>query len=78
MSDFEKLKEDYKNKLTKAQSVKEVNDIRSEIFGKKGIINSEFKKIGSLSLEDKKHQASKIHNFKAHILRKYQQFICLL
>ena len=35
MSDFEKLKEDYKNKLTKAQSVKEVNDIRSEIFWQK-------------------------------------------
>ena len=39
MSDFEKLKEDYKNKLIKAQSLKEVNDIRSEIFGKKGFIN---------------------------------------
>ena len=33
MSDFEKLKEDFKNKLAKAQSLKEVNDIRTEIFG---------------------------------------------
>ena len=40
MSDFEKLKEEYKNKLIKAQSVKEVNDIRSEIFGKKGMLIS--------------------------------------
>ena len=69
MSDFEKLKEDYKNKLTKAQSVKEVNDIRSEIFGKKGIINSEFKKIGSLSPEDKKDAASKINNFKQELIK---------
>ncbi len=69
MSDFEKLKEDYKNKLTKAQSVKEVNDIRSEIFGKKGIINSEFKKIGSLSPEDKKDVASKINNFKQELIK---------
>ena len=69
MSDFEKLKEDYKNKLTKAQSVKEVNDIRSEIFGKKGFINSEFKKIGSLSPEDKKDAASKINNFKQELIK---------
>ena len=69
MSDFEKLKEDYKNKLTKAQSVKEVNDIRLEIFGKKGIINSEFKKIGSLSPEDKKDVASKINNFKQELIK---------
>tara|TARA_B100001758_G_scaffold222581_1_gene212673 strand:- start:428 stop:1495 length:1068 start_codon:yes stop_codon:yes gene_type:complete len=69
MSDFEKLKEEYKNKLIKAQSVKEVNDIRSEIFGKKGFINSEFKKIGSLSLEDKKDAASKINNFKQELIK---------
>jgi len=69
MSDFEKLKEDYKNKIIKAQSLKEVNDIRSEIFGKKGFINLEFKKIGSLSPEDKKEVASKINNFKQELIK---------
>ena len=64
MSDFEKLKEDFKNKLAKAQSFKEVNEIRAEIFGKKGFINSEFKKLGSLSPDDKKEVASKINNIK--------------
>jgi len=69
MSDFEKLKEEYKNKIIKAQSLKEVNDIRSEIFGKKGFINSEFKKIGSLSPQDKKDIASKINNFKQELIK---------
>ena len=64
MSDFEKLKENFKNKLAKAQSFKEVNEIRAEIFGKKGFINSEFKKLGSLSPDDKKELASKINNIK--------------
>ncbi len=67
MSDFEKLKEDFKNKLAKAQSFKEVNEIRAEIFGKKGFINSEFKKLGSLSPEDKKEVASKINNIKQEL-----------
>jgi len=64
MSDFEKLKEDFKNKLAKAQSFKEVNEIKAEIFGKKGFINSEFKKLGSLTPDDKKEVASKINNIK--------------
>ena len=54
MSDFEKLTEALKDKLTKAQNTSEVDIIRMEIFGKNGLINSEFKKLGSLSPEDKK------------------------
>ena len=56
MSDFEKLKDQLKAKLTKAQSSTEVDIIRAEIFSKNGLINSEFKKLGSLSPEDKKKQ----------------------
>ena len=67
MSDFEKLKEDFKNKLAKAQSFKEVNELRAEIFGKKGFINLEFKKLGSLPPEDKKSIASKINNIKQEL-----------
>ncbi len=67
MSDFEKLKEDFKNKLAKAQSFKEVNEIKAEIFGKKGFINSEFKKLGSLTPDDKKEVASKINNIKQEL-----------
>ena len=71
MSDFEKLKEDFKNKIVKAQSSKEIDTIKSEIFGKKGFINSEFKKLGSLSPEDKKEAASKINNIKQELTKIY-------
>ena len=67
MSDFEKLKEDFKNKLAEAQNFKDIDAIRAEIFGKKGFINSEFKKLGSLSPEDKKKIASKINNIKQEL-----------
>ena len=54
MSDFEKIKDEFKDKLIKAKNSQEVDIIRIEIFGKNGLINSEFKKLGSLSPEDKK------------------------
>jgi len=69
MSDFEKLKEDFKNKLSKAQNSKEVDSIRAEIFGKKGFINLEFKKLGLLSPEDKKGAASKLNSIKQELAK---------
>ena len=60
MSDFEKLKNQLINKLTEAKNSKEVDLIRTEIFGKNGLINSEFKKLGSLSPDEKKNVASKL------------------
>ena len=48
MSDFEKKILDYKNKLNNTRDLEEVESIKTEIFGKSGFVNSEFKKIGSL------------------------------
>ena len=45
MSDFEKLKD----KIAKAKNSQEVDIIRTEIFGKNGFINSEFKKCRSIN-----------------------------
>ena len=67
MSDFEKIKDELKNKLIKAKDSKELEIIRSEIFSKNGLINSEFKKLGSLSSEEKKKVASKINTAKQEL-----------
>ena len=69
MSDFEKLKKQLIDKLTKAQSSKEVDIIKTEIFGKSGLINSEFKKLGSLSPDDKKKVASEINSAKQELTK---------
>ena len=69
MSDFEKLKNELKDKLTKAQSSKEVEIVRLEIFSKNGFINSQFKKLGSLSPEDKKKVASEINSAKQELTK---------
>ena len=62
MSDFEKKILDYKNKLKNTKDLEEVESIRTEIFGKSGFINLEFKKIGSLSIDEKKNIASNIYD----------------
>ena len=67
MSDFAKIKDQLKDKLTKAQTTKEVDIIRAEIFSKNGLINSEFKKLSSLSPEYKKKAATEINNAKEEL-----------
>ena len=67
MSDFEKLKDKLKDKLTKAQNLQEVEIVKGEIFGKNGLINLEFKKLGSLSQDDKKKVASEINSTKEEL-----------
>ena len=69
MSDFEKLKDELKLKLSEAKNSQEVDIIRTNIFGKNGLINSEFKKLGSLSPEDKKKVASEINNAKQELTK---------
>ena len=69
MSDFKKLKDELKVKLSEAKNSQEVDIIRTNIFGKNGLINSEFKKLGSLSLEDKKKVASEINNVKQELTK---------
>ena len=73
MSDFEKLKNNFKQKILEAKNSKEIENISSEIFGKKGFINSEFSKIGSLSPEDKKKFASQINNGKKELANVFSQ-----
>ena len=54
MSDIIKIKEEYLNKLKEISKLKDINQIKSELFGKNGKISNEFKKMGSLPPEDRK------------------------
>ena len=71
MSEFEKKISEYKNKLKSSKELKQIESLNAEIFGKNGIINLEFKKIGSLSVDKKKVLAAKINNIKNDLLKSY-------
>ena len=64
MSDIKKLKNDFINKINEISSLENINQIKSELFGKNGLITNEFKKLGSVSPENKKQFASDLNSIK--------------
>ena len=64
MSDIIKIKEEYLNKLKDNLDLNTVNQLKSELFSKNGKISNEFKKMGSISSEDRKKFASDINSTK--------------
>ena len=51
-------------KISQAKDKLELQNIKSQFLGKNSQINQEFKKLGSLSEEDKKIKASSLNNEK--------------
>jgi phenylalanyl-tRNA synthetase alpha chain len=64
MSDIKKIKEEFLNKLQGDLSLSEVNQIKSDLFGKNGIISLEFKKIGQIEESERKKFASDLNEIK--------------
>ena len=68
MSDFEKKFLEFKSRLNGTQDSKEIESRRTDIFSKNGFINSQFKKLGSLSENEKKTFATNINKAKQELL----------
>jgi phenylalanyl-tRNA synthetase alpha chain len=64
MSDLKKLKDEFFLKLKKQSNLSEINQIKSDLFGKNGIISSEFKKISSITESKRKQFASDLNIIK--------------
>ena len=67
MSDIIKIKDEYLNKLKEISDVKEINQLKSELFGKSGKISNEFKKMGSLNSEERKKTSSELNDAKSEL-----------
>ena len=55
MSDLKKLKDEFLSKLRGKSNLSEINQIKSELFGKNGLISTQFKKIGTIAESEKKN-----------------------
>ena len=55
MSDLKKIKDEFLSKLRGKLNLSEVNQIKSELFGKNGLISTQFKKIGTIAESEKKN-----------------------
>ena len=64
MSDLKKIKEEFLLKLKKKLNFSEINQIKSDLFGKNGLVSSQFKKIGTLAESERKKFASDLNIIK--------------
>ena len=48
MSDLKKIKDEFLSKLKEKLNLSEINKIKSDLFGKNGLVSSQFKKIGTI------------------------------
>ena len=73
MSDIKNIQNDYSAKLNNNLSLEEINQIKTELFGKNGLISSQFKNIGSIPETDRKKFASDLNQIKDELQRPTKQ-----
>ena len=64
MSDLKKIKEEFILKLNQKLNLVEINQIKTDLFGKNGLVSSQFKKIGSMAEVERKKFASDLNIIK--------------
>jgi len=67
MENFNQIESDILNKIKNVSDRNSYDTVKTEIFGKKGIITELFKKIGSLDQSQRKEYASKLNSLKTKI-----------
>ena len=64
MSDLKKIKDEFLTKLKGKLNLSEINQIKSDLFGKNGLVSSQFKKIGAIVESERKKFASDLNLIK--------------
>ena len=64
MSDLKKIKDEFLSKLKGKLDISEINQIKSDLFGKSGLISTQFKKIGTIAEAERKKFASDLNIIK--------------
>ncbi len=64
MSDIKKIKDEYLLKLSKDLDVNQINQIKTDLFGKNGLVSSQFKQLGKITEDERKKLASELNDAK--------------
>ncbi len=67
MSELKKINSSFNQKLLLVKSKDELQNLKTEYFGKSGQITSQFKNLGSLPIDKKKEFASELNNLKNNL-----------
>ena len=68
MENFNQIESEILNKIKNIKDRNSYESIKTEIFGKKGIITELFKKIGSLDQNQRKDYASNLNSLKEKVI----------
>ena len=64
MSDLIKIKEEFILKLKSKLNISEINQIKTDLFGKNGLVSSQFKQLGKITEDERKKFASDLNTTK--------------
>ena len=64
MSDLKKIRDEFLTKLKGRLNLSEINQIKSDVFGKNGLVSSQFKKVGTIAESERKQFASDLNFIK--------------
>ena len=64
MSDIKKIKDEFLLKLRENLDLNQVNQIKTDLFGKNGLISSQFKQLGKVAEQERKKFASDLNSVK--------------
>ena len=78
MENFDQIEINILNKIKKVSDHKSLDLVKTEIFGKKGILTELFKKIGSLDQSKRKEYASKLNALKIKVTEILEKNLLIL
>ena len=64
MSDLKKIREEFLSKLKSKLDLNQIGQVKSDLFGKDGLITNKFKKIATISVSERKKYATELNNIK--------------
>ncbi len=64
MSDIKKIKDEYLLKLSEDLDVNQINKIKTDLFGKNGLVSFQFKQLGKIPEDERKKFASELNEAK--------------
>ena len=75
MSDLDKISSLFNAKIDSVKSAEDLQNIKTEFFGKNGYITSQFKNLGSLDPEKRKDFASNLNKIKDNLSNQIEKKI---
>ena len=78
MSDLDKISSIFNAKIDSVKTKEDLQNIKTEFFGKNGQITQQFKTLGSLDPEKRKNFASNLNKIKDNLTRQLEKKILRL